>query len=276
MKKEKIIILDTETTGFSPTSDEILQLSIIDGNNEVLINEYFKPEYKAEWKEAMAVNGITPEFLEDKKCIKEYLNQIQIIFDNADCIVGYNTSFDLNFLKAIGIKINDKTEIIDVMRDFAEIYGEFNKKTGKYKWQKLIKCAEYYGFDWNTTGTHAHDSLGDCFATLHCFINLKEEMKNKTIKTWKVYGNHGHRQRLSFEKSFKYDFSRDGDIRVIEILNSDKTGTNDYSVIRITRNTRRECADELDDQISDGIFENYNVGKVIELKWESKKRKKKK
>ncbi len=66
-------------------------------------------------------------------------------------------------------------EIVDVMRDFAEIYGEINEYNGKYKWQKLVKCAEYYDFDWSGTGTHAHDSLGVCLATFHCFLKMKDK-----------------------------------------------------------------------------------------------------
>ena len=54
------ICLDTETTGLNPSFDEILQLSIIDSNtNEVLFNDYFKPQYTVCWDEAQAVNGIS-------------------------------------------------------------------------------------------------------------------------------------------------------------------------------------------------------------------------
>ena len=84
-------------------------------------------------------------------------------------------------------------------------------------------------------------------------------------RTWKVYGAEGHRQRESFNKSYKYDFSKENDVRIIEVENSDKTGTNDYSVVKITRNTSEECQDELDGQISDGIFENSRVGIVEEI-----------
>jgi flagellar basal body rod protein FlgG len=86
-----------------------------------------------------------------------------------------------------------------------------------------------------------------------------------TTRKWKVYGEEGHRQRESFFESRKMDFSEGEEIRVIEILNSDVTGTNDYSIIKITRNTYDECQDELNGQISDGIFENSNVGKIEEV-----------
>lgn len=84
-------------------------------------------------------------------------------------------------------------------------------------------------------------------------------------RTWKVYGREGHRQRESFSKSYKYDFSKGENVRIIEVENSDKTGTNEYSIIRITRNTAEECQLELDGQLSDGIFESSAVGKIEEI-----------
>lgn len=47
---------------------------------------------------------------------------------------------------------------------------------------------------------------------------------------------------------------------------SDKTGTNDYVILKITRNTADDCEYELFGQISDGIFENSRVGIIEEVK----------
>ena len=38
----KVIVIDTESTGVDPYSDEILQVSIIDGAGKVLFNKYIK------------------------------------------------------------------------------------------------------------------------------------------------------------------------------------------------------------------------------------------
>lgn len=84
-------------------------------------------------------------------------------------------------------------------------------------------------------------------------------------RTWRVYGVEGHRQRESFHNSYKYDFSENGRTRVIEVFNADKTGTNDYSLVRITMNTADECEEELEGQVTDGIFENSRTGKIVEV-----------
>ena len=84
-------------------------------------------------------------------------------------------------------------------------------------------------------------------------------------RIYKVYGADGHRQRESFNSSYIWDFSKGDDVRIIEVENSDKTGSNEFSIMRITRNTAEECERELWGQITDGIFENSRVGLVTEI-----------
>ena len=93
-------------------------------------------------------------------------------------------------------------------------------------------------------------------------------MTSGVTRRWKVYGFDGHRQRESFNQSQSYDFSDEiTGIRKIEVQNSDVTGTNDYTLVVITRNAAEECWDELMGQLSDGIFENSRTGYVEEV-WE--------
>ena len=83
---------------------------------------------------------------------------------------------------------------------------------------------------------------------------------------YKVYGEEGHRQRMSFSPSFRRDWSdKLFGTRVFEAFGSDLTETNEYSIIRITRDTKEECKRELNGQISDGFFENSRVGKVVAI-----------
>lgn len=93
----------------------------------------------------------------------------------------------------------------------------------------------------------------------------KEERNVAITRVWVVPGWGGHRQRESFNESYVCDFSKPGDVRVLEVFNSDRTGTNDFSILKITRNTADECADELCGQISDGIFENSRTGLEYEI-----------
>ena len=73
-------------------------------------------------------------------------------------------------------------------------------------------------------------------------------------------GERWHRNRESFLDSVEYNFTDDHfGVRYIKVLNSDITGTNDYSIVIITRDTEKLCDKEMEGQLSDGIFENCNV-----------------
>lgn len=171
---KRTIILDTETTGLDSSKDEILQLSIIDERGNTLFNGYFKPIKAVKWKAAESVNGITPQMVADCKDIYHYFSEIQSILYNADTIIGYNTEFDLNFLVNCGFELYEDVETVDVMREFAPIYGEWSEERQDYKWQKLTTCASFYNYDWSKAAA-AHNALGDCLATLFCYNKMKSE-----------------------------------------------------------------------------------------------------
>lgn len=78
----------------------------------------------------------------------------------------------------------------------------------------------------------------------------------------KIYGRTGHRQKETFNDSKQFDFSTKNMTRFLLVLNSDITGTNDYTMMIIVTNSEKECYNELWGQISNGIFENYGVGQV--------------
>jgi DNA polymerase-3 subunit epsilon len=169
-----MIILDTETTGLKPGIDELLQVSIINEHGDLLFNRYIRPTRCTEWPDAMEINHITPEMVKDCPTIHEIRDTIQTLINEADKIIGYNTYFDLAFLAESGIDVpdSDSGKIIDVMIDFAEVYGDYREDLGGYKWQKLTTAAAYYGFEWPI---NAHNSLGDCLATLHVYNSMQQQ-----------------------------------------------------------------------------------------------------
>lgn len=162
-------IIDTETTGLNPEEDEILQLSIVDESGCTVYNSYFRPKRHRSWKTAEKINRITPETVKNAPTIKEMLSVINAIFSQCKVIVGYNTGFDLSFLQKAGVKFREDIKIIDVQAIFMPIVGDWDWQQNRYKWQSLVKCAEYCGYKWQG---NAHDSLADALATLHCYNTL--------------------------------------------------------------------------------------------------------
>lgn len=172
LKENEIIIVDTETTGLDSVTDELLQVSIINCVGKTLFNSYIKPERTKSWNEAMAINHITAEMVVNAPTVSDVYYELNNIIKSAKVIIGYNVGLDLMFLSACGIE-NTKATTFDVMKMFADIYGEWSEYYGCNKWQTLTKCAEYYCYDWGSET--AHDSLADCKATLYCYKKIQEQ-----------------------------------------------------------------------------------------------------
>lgn len=168
-KKYDIVVLDLETTGFDKECDEILQVSLIDQDENVLLNEYCKPEVLTSWDGAEKVNGISPSMVKDKKPFKFFSRKIEEILNDTKKILIYNAKFDAEFLHEKGLKFPDDI-ISDVMIEFSEVYGEWNDYFQNFKWQKLGTAANYYGYKFK-----AHDSLEDVKATLYVYKCMHKE-----------------------------------------------------------------------------------------------------
>ena len=79
--------------------------------------------------------------------------------------------------------------------------------------------------------------------------------------TFRVFGKDGHRQRASFGESF--EFGTLGGSAHIECVCEDRTLTNNFVDVIVTADSFKRCADELNAQLSDGIFEDCAVGKIL-------------
>lgn len=164
---EKIIILDTETTGLDEDEDEILQLAIIDGNGNLLFNEYIKPVLKKSWRKAQEIHHISPARVKNKPSFDFYKNEVKAIIQGAELLIGYNLEYDLKFLKATGIIPQAQVLQFDVMKEFAPVYGSWSNYFSEYSWTSLSECAEYYDYEFSP-----HNALEDCKATLHCYHSM--------------------------------------------------------------------------------------------------------
>lgn len=182
-----IIVFDTETTGLNFFHDEIIQISIIDGDGNELLNTYVKPYWNTEWSMASEINHIYPETVASAPYAHELIPIVRGIFASAKTLVAYNNKFDLMMLKNWGIDVRPDQVNYDVMLKFAEIYGEWNESFGNYKWQKLTKAAWYYGYIFD-----AHDSLEDVRATLAVYYAIKNGLQEYQWLEYQVLDNKGN------------------------------------------------------------------------------------
>src|SRR6516225_7160979 len=97
------IILDTETTGLNArTGDRIIEIGCVElvnrrltGNN---LHFYVNPERDSD-PGALAVHGLTTEFLSDKPKFAEVADEVLDFIRDADIII-HNAPFDIGFLDA--------------------------------------------------------------------------------------------------------------------------------------------------------------------------------
>ncbi len=97
------IVLDTETTGLNPrTGDRIIEVGCVElvnrrltGNN---FHRYTNPERDSD-PGALAVHGLTTEFLRDKPKFAEIAAELCSFIGDAEIII-HNAPFDVGFLDA--------------------------------------------------------------------------------------------------------------------------------------------------------------------------------
>ena len=95
------IFLDTETTGLSPENgDRMVEIGCIEMDNRRLtgrhLHFYLNPERK-NGEGAVAVHGLTDEFLSDKPLFAHVVDEILEFVSGAEIII-HNASFDVGFL----------------------------------------------------------------------------------------------------------------------------------------------------------------------------------
>jgi len=97
------IIFDTETTGLDNKLDRIIEIGGVELENHFptgrTLHIFINPGDRKVHPDALAVHGITDEFLKDKKPFAEVAEEITTFFAGARW-VAHNANFDMGFINA--------------------------------------------------------------------------------------------------------------------------------------------------------------------------------
>lgn len=168
---EKILVFDTETTGFR-SDDEVLTLAVVDGSGATVVDGMYAPVRKSAWPDAEKINRISPAMVADCSPIRTQQAELERLFNDPNTLlVGYNIEFDIRLLAQSGIRITNSNRH-DVMLAFSEFRKVPDARRGGYRWWKLTECADYYRYDWGTS--KAHGALADTLATLYCYQKMQQ------------------------------------------------------------------------------------------------------
>lgn len=180
------VSIDIETTGFSPTFDEIIELGAVKYRNGVevdtfssLVNPYVLID-----DFVSQMTGITNEMLASAPPLEEVLPKY-IDFLGDDILVGHNIHFDVNFIYDACENLNlppFDNDFIDTMRLAKRMYKELNN-------HKLDTLINFFSLPPRTL----HRGLGDCELTAKCYQKMLEDEHrfNEAIKE-----THSHRCAL--------------------------------------------------------------------------------
>ena len=97
------IVLDTETTGLDPANgDRLIEIGCIEIVNRIPTgreyHRYLNPEREVH-PDAVAVHGLTNEFLQDKPRFADIADELLAFIADAP-LVAHNATFDLGFINA--------------------------------------------------------------------------------------------------------------------------------------------------------------------------------
>lgn len=168
--KARLLCLDTETTGLDSSTDEVVSLSVINGNEDVLFDHLVKPVYRRCWPNATRINGIAPRDVMHEKPLSDYLVKLSGLATSCHLLIGYNLEFDLALLECCGCCAFSGLDSFDVMAGFSFAHGTWRGHSAP-RWYRLSACANYYSISYEP-----HSSLEDARATMRCFFSLLHEV----------------------------------------------------------------------------------------------------
>ncbi len=178
----KRLVIDTETTGLSPTHNQILTIGMIlieieKKQLKVLeeIHIFIKHDNYSSNKKALKVNGINLEEhdkigISPREACKQINNFITKNVLQDTPLVGHNISFDKRFINAL----------FDIGESFSKLHHESedtmfiwrnlknNGKVPKELDSKLGTVAKFFNINYEK----AHDALADCHITAKVYHEL--------------------------------------------------------------------------------------------------------
>ena len=197
--KDLIIVFDTETTGFSPEKNEIVQLSYILYNISKqkvvyatqLVDDIVNIKGNIP-KATTDVHGITKEMTLNKKPIKDHIDEFIKHCNQAGRFVGHNIKFDIKMITGqIEKIIKENPETDSKYRPFLNKFGMVGKDLPDLAYCTMNEskgiCAEILGVNKvknqklmevhkllfnQAVGGQLHNALVDISVTLRVYLKL--------------------------------------------------------------------------------------------------------
>ncbi len=165
------IVLDTETTGIDPAQGHrIIEIGCVEVIERQLTGRhyhvYVNPEREIE-AEAIAIHGITNDFLTDKPVFRDVAEEFFQFIDGAELVI-HNAAFDIGFMDAEFARLKNKR----VTREFCGVVDTLALARAKHPGQKnnLNALCKRYGVDNSSRELHGALLDAEILADVYLFM----------------------------------------------------------------------------------------------------------
>lgn len=178
---QEFVVFDIETTGFSPTTDKIIEIGAVKIKNKKIVetfNMLVNPEIQIP-SNIIELTGITNKDVDGEPNIEYVLGKF-LEFVKDIPVVAHNANFDVSFIKYScklqGLQFNN------IAVDTLKLSRILLKNLKRHKLTSLIK---HYGI----IIENSHRALDDAIATAKVFIYQMEELERKNIFSMDAINN---------------------------------------------------------------------------------------
>lgn len=166
------VIFDTETTGFSPAKDRLVEIGAVKVLNGKVLGEktwLINPHRYIPWY-VQQVHNITPEMIKDMPTFAEIYPEF-LEFIDGSVLIAHNAPFDIRFIAAEAERNNmppPKNGVLDSLALFRNWYPELKN----HRVSDLINL-----FEISTDGMQAHRATDD---SLFVYYAIQKEMERRS------------------------------------------------------------------------------------------------
>ncbi len=194
----EFVVFDTETTGFTPYTDQMIEIGAVKIKNGVVtdrFDELINPNRKLPQK-IVDLTCITDEMLQDKDSEENVVKRFKEFIKDMP-MVAHNAKFDIGFMNAAYNKYNlgeFTNTVIDTMGMARMLYPEWKN----HKLSTLVKNLEV-PWDENLHHRGDYDSEGTAIA----FYKMCKVLSNRNIETTtKLHDSIDEQELLKFSRPF--------------------------------------------------------------------------
>ncbi len=181
------IVFDTETTGFDPVSgDRMIEIGCVELINKVPTGKHFHAYINPEGKEvsegALRVHKLSNDFLSDKPCFCEIVNDLIEFIGHDTPLVAHNGTFDFKFLNSeltkIGRPTIPQTRLIDTL-------WIARRKLTDISRHSLDALCEYFKIDLSERNEKGHGALLDSYILSEVYLELTVDREQEFFESEK-------------------------------------------------------------------------------------------